>query len=78
MAVNVSSPKVFIGLIVKLCCLPYCFSTMAMTGVGKAAMKTVEEVQRHFNTNPGLRDGRTKPEYATSCVKMTRCPQMPH
>ncbi|CAL9037564.1 unnamed protein product [Musa banksii] len=44
MAVNVSSPKVFIGLIVKLCCLPYCFSTMAMTGVGKAALKTVEEM----------------------------------
>ncbi|RZS24124.1 hypothetical protein BHM03_00057157 [Ensete ventricosum] len=49
-----------------------------MTGVGKAALKMVEEVQRHFNTNPGLIDGRTKPEYATSCVKMTRCPQMPH
>ncbi|CAL9775707.1 unnamed protein product [Musa acuminata subsp. burmannicoides] len=44
MAVNVSSPKVFIGLIEKLCCLPYCFSTMAMTGVGKAALKTVEEM----------------------------------
>ncbi|KAG1365306.1 pyrophosphate-energized vacuolar membrane proton pump 1 [Cocos nucifera] len=67
--VDVLTPKVFIGLIVGAM-LPYWFSAMTMKSVGNAALKMVEEVRRQFSTNPGLMDGRTKPDYAT-CVKIS-------
>ncbi|KAJ8619429.1 hypothetical protein MRB53_027958 [Persea americana] len=68
-AVDVLTPKVFIGLIVGAM-LPYWFSAMTMKSVGSAALKMVEEVRRQFNTIPGLMEGRTKPDYAT-CVKIS-------
>ncbi|KAJ4962655.1 hypothetical protein NE237_022594 [Protea cynaroides] len=68
-AVDVLSPKVFIGLIVGAM-LPYWFSAMTMKSVGTAALKMVEEVRRQFNTIPGLMEGRAKPDYA-NCVKIS-------
>lgn len=68
-AVDVLSPKVFVGLIVGAM-LPYWFSAMTMKSVGSAALKMVEEVRRQFNTIPGLMEGRTKPDYA-NCVKIS-------
>ncbi|KAJ4830030.1 Pyrophosphate-energized vacuolar membrane proton pump 1 [Turnera subulata] len=68
-AVDVLTPKAFIGLIVGAM-LPYWFSAMTMKSVGKAALKMVEEVRRQFNTIPGLLEGRTKPDYA-NCVKIS-------
>ncbi|RWV99620.1 hypothetical protein BHE74_00047422 [Ensete ventricosum] len=41
-----------------------------MKVVDSAALKMVEEVQRQFNTIPGLMDGTAKPDYAT-CVKIS-------
>ncbi|XP_021898896.1 pyrophosphate-energized vacuolar membrane proton pump 1-like [Carica papaya] len=68
-AVDVLTPKVFIGLIVGAM-LPYWFSAMTMKSVGSAALKMVEEVRRQFNTIPGLIEGRGKPDYA-NCVKIS-------
>lgn len=68
-AVDVLTPKVFIGLIVGAM-LPYWFSAMTMKSVGSAALKMVEEVRRQFNTIPGLMEGTAKPDYAT-CVKIS-------
>ncbi|XP_068661764.1 pyrophosphate-energized vacuolar membrane proton pump-like [Aristolochia californica] len=67
--VDVLTPKVFIGLIVGAM-LHYWFSAMTMKNVGSAALKRVDEVRRQFNTIPGLREGRAKPDYAT-CVKLS-------
>ncbi|KAE9464381.1 hypothetical protein C3L33_03728, partial [Rhododendron williamsianum] len=69
LAVDVLTPKVFIGLLVGAM-LPYWFSAMTMKSVGKAALKMVEEVRRQFNTIPGLMEGTAKPDYAT-CVKIS-------
>lgn len=68
-AVDVLTPRVFIGLIVGAM-LPYWFSAMTMKSVGSAALKMVEEVRRQFNTMPGLMEGTTKPDYA-NCVKIS-------
>ncbi|KAI6692356.1 hypothetical protein NL676_020066 [Syzygium grande] len=58
-AVDVLTPKVFIGLIVGAM-LPYWFSAMTMKS----------EVRRQFNTIPGLMEGTAKPDYA-NCVKIS-------
>ncbi|KAK6915664.1 LOW QUALITY PROTEIN: Pyrophosphate-energised proton pump [Dillenia turbinata] len=68
-AVDVLTPKVFIGLIVGAM-LPYWFSAMTMKSVGSAALKMVEEVRRQFNSIPGLMEGTVRPDYAT-CVKIS-------
>ncbi|XP_042421348.1 pyrophosphate-energized vacuolar membrane proton pump-like [Zingiber officinale] len=68
-AVDVLTPKVFIGLLVGAM-LPYWFSAMTMKSVGSAALKMVEEVRRQFNTIPGLMEGTARPDY-TNCVKIS-------
>ncbi|KAK8559135.1 hypothetical protein V6N13_098726 [Hibiscus sabdariffa] len=50
-AVDVLTPKVFIGLLIGAM-LPYWFSAMTMKSVGSAALKMVEEVHMQFNTIP--------------------------
>uniref|UniRef100_J3KZH5 H(+)-exporting diphosphatase n=1 Tax=Oryza brachyantha TaxID=4533 RepID=J3KZH5_ORYBR len=65
-AINVLSPKVFVGLIVGAM-LPYWFSAMTMRSVGSAALKMVEEVRRQFAAVPGLAEGLATPDYAR-CV----------
>ncbi|KAH9332131.1 hypothetical protein KI387_043712 [Taxus chinensis] len=67
--VDVLTPKVFIGLILRAM-LPYRFSTMTMKSLGSAALKMVEEVRRHINTIPSLMEGTAKLDYAT-CVKIS-------
>ncbi|KAL6897948.1 hypothetical protein ACP4OV_006907 [Aristida adscensionis] len=70
-AVDVLSPRVFVGLLVGAM-LPYWFSAMTMRSVGSAALRMVEEVRRQFDTIPGLAEGRAgaAPDYAT-CVRIS-------
>ncbi|PAN17382.1 hypothetical protein GQ55_3G119400 [Panicum hallii var. hallii] len=68
-AVDVLSPRVFVGLLVGAM-LPYWFSAMTMRSVGSAALRMVEEVRRQFDTIPGLAEGLATPDYAT-CVRIS-------
>jgi K(+)-stimulated pyrophosphate-energized sodium pump len=55
-------PGILIGAM-----LPYLFSALTMTAVGKAAYQIVLEVRRQFREIPGLMEGTAQPDYR-ACV----------
>ena len=55
-------PGMLIGAV-----LPFLFSALTMTAVGKAAQAIVLEVRRQFREIPGLMEGTARPDYKT-CV----------
>ncbi|HNF87480.1 MAG TPA: sodium/proton-translocating pyrophosphatase, partial [bacterium] len=65
------NPKIMAGLFVGGM-LPFLFSSMAMSAVGKAAMDMVKEVRRQFKEIPGLLEGKpeAKPDYKR-CVEIS-------
>jgi K(+)-stimulated pyrophosphate-energized sodium pump len=58
-------PGILIGAV-----LPFLFSALTMTAVGKAAMAIVMEVRRQFREIPGLMEGTGRPDYRT-CVEIS-------
>ncbi len=50
--------------------IPFIFSSLAITAVGKAAMAMVEEVRRQFREIPGILEGKAVPEYE-KCVAIS-------
>jgi K(+)-stimulated pyrophosphate-energized sodium pump len=65
-SINLLDPRVIVGLMLGAM-LPFVFSAMAMTAVGKAAFDVVNEVRRQFRDTAGLMEGTTPPDYAR-CV----------
>jgi len=60
------SPVILVGLLFGAA-LPFLFSSLAIGATGKTAYKMVDEVRRQFRENPGILEGKTKPDYAR-CV----------
>ena len=63
---NITNPAVLVGLFVGAM-LPFLFSALAMSAVGRSAEKVVVEVRRQFKEIAGLMEGKAEADYA-KCV----------
>ncbi|MCL5959616.1 MAG: sodium-translocating pyrophosphatase [Chloroflexi bacterium] len=67
--VNLANVNVFVGALLGTM-LVFLFSSLAIRAVGRAASKIIEEVRRQFRENPGIMEGKVKPDFAR-CVDIT-------
>jgi K(+)-stimulated pyrophosphate-energized sodium pump len=65
---EISDPRVLIGLMIGVM-LPFLFSSLTMSAVGRAAQKIVVEVRRQFKEIAGLMEGKAEADYA-KCVDL--------
>lgn len=67
--ISLADPKVLIGMLVGAM-LPYLFSALTISSVGKAANKMVEEIRQQFKDHPGILDGTYVPDY-NRCIDIS-------
>lgn len=65
-SLNLDDPVVLSGLLLGAL-LPFIFSAVTMSAVGKAAFEVVNEIRRQFREISGIMEGTSKPEYGR-CV----------
>lgn len=65
-AFSLTDPFILVGMFIGGM-LPFLFSALTMSSVGKAGGQIVDEVRRQFREIAGLMDGTAKPDY-TQCV----------
>ncbi len=68
---GLDNPYVVVGLLMGGL-IPFLFSGIAMTAVGRAASSIVEEVRRQFKEKPGIMKGEDRPDYARAVDLLTR------
>ena len=68
-SIDLTVPKVMVGILIGAM-LPFLFSSLTMSSVGRAANKMIDEVRRQFRVMPGIMDGTEKPDYA-ECVDIS-------
>ena len=67
--INITEPVVIVGLFIGGL-LPFVFSALTMSAVGKAAFKMVEEVRRQFKEIPGILEGTAKADHK-KCIDIS-------
>ncbi|NLJ57520.1 MAG: sodium-translocating pyrophosphatase, partial [Tissierellia bacterium] len=67
--ISLTEPTVIAGLFIGGM-LPFLFSAITMSAVGKAAFEMIEEVRRQFKEIPGIMEGKGKPDYRR-CVDIS-------
>jgi K(+)-stimulated pyrophosphate-energized sodium pump len=67
--IDIYKPNVLAGLFVGAM-IPFIFSALTISAVGRAAMAMVEEVRRQFREIPGIMEYKAKPEY-DKCVAIS-------
>ena len=63
---SLTNPAVTVGLLVGGL-LPFFITGQLISGVSRAASKMVDEVRRQFKSDPGILEGKSKPDYV-KCV----------
>ncbi|MFD1544325.1 sodium-translocating pyrophosphatase, partial [Nonomuraea guangzhouensis] len=61
-SLGIDQPNVLVGLVIGAAVV-FLFSGLAISAVGRAAMRVVFEVRDQFRNHPGIMDGTEKPEY---------------